>query len=153
MDFAEMSFAGILSMLVLGGGISSGQQENEQQAKISTYVVPSIVGQWQLKLDKKDPNQPNCQERYNFGKNQQFIASSGKEFGFGKYLLSFDSDELPALAMQTEYDNNAKDCSGQQIDQTGDMTAFYVKLDKNIMYWCTDSVGNHCPVTLYRILP
>lgn len=152
MDFAEMTFAGILSMLALGGGVA-GEQTNVQQAKISTYVVPSIVGQWQLKLDKKDPNQPNCQERYNFARNQQFTASSGKEFGFGKYLLSFDSDELPALAMQTEYDNNQTDCSGRQINQTGEMTAVYVKLDKNTMYWCTDNVGKHCPLTLYRVLP
>lgn len=153
MDFAELSFAGILSMLALGGGVSSEQKQHIQQAKISTYVVPSIVGQWQLQLDNKDPNQPNCQERYNFGKNQQFTASSGQEFGFGKYLLSFDSDELPALAMRTEYDNNATDCSGKKIDQTGDMMAVYVKLDKNTMYWCRDNMGNDCPMTLYRVLP
>ncbi|WP_394260943.1 hypothetical protein [Moraxella boevrei] len=153
MDFMNVSFASILSMLAMGGAVEQ-PTEKPQVAKISTHVLPSIAGQWQLQISQKDPTQPHCQERYNFGRDQIFQGQSGKEMSYGKYLFSDTGNGLPAIAIQTEYDNNAKDCSGNQVDQTGDILVAYVKtVDNNTMQWCSDSDGKNCGMTLQRILP
>ncbi|ELA08823.1 hypothetical protein MOMA_00385 [Moraxella macacae 0408225] len=159
MDFMNVSFASILSMLAMGGGVEQ-PSEKPQVAKVSTYVLPSIAGQWQLQLNQKqlnqkDPALSNCQERYNFGRNDIFLGQSGKEMSYGKYLFSdIDKDKkLYVIAIQTKYDNNAKDCSGDQIDQTGDIFLMHVKVDNNTMQWCNDSEGKQCNMTLKRILP
>ena len=104
-------------------------------------------------VDKTDAAQPSCQERYNFGRDQQFIGSSGQEFTYGKYLYADTGDGLPALAIQTQYDNNATDCSGNRVDQTGDILVAYVKQQGEQMQWCKDSKGTRCDMTLQRVLP
>lgn len=153
MDFMNMSFAGLLSMLALGSATGNTAQPKQQEAQVTTYTLPSIAGQWQLALEKKDPNQPNCQERYHFGREQVFRGQSGKEFTYGKYLFSDTGNGLPALAIQTEYDNNEADCSGNQIDQRGDILLAYVKKEGNTMYWCSDAEGKKCEMKLNRVLP
>lgn len=152
MDMISVSFASILSMLALSGMVSNDKAET-QIAKISTHSLPIIYGQWQLKLNKTDPSQASCQERYNFGRNQQFIGQSGGEMTYGKYLFSNTSNGLPAIAIQTVYDNNLVDCSGNQIDQAGDMLVAYVKYEGNVMHWCRDDAGKQCSMTLFRVLP
>ena len=150
MDLINISFASILGMLAMGGRLDTSQTQT-QVAKVNTYSLPTIAGQWQLQLDKK--TNVSCQERYNFGRDQQFIGSSGPEFTFGKYLFSPTSDGLPALAIQTEYDNNAMDCSGNQVDQTGEILVTYVKQTGDTMQWCSDSAGKKCEMNLRRVLP
>lgn len=152
MEFLNVTFASILSMMAMGD-LTGEARGAPQVARVSTYVLPPIVGQWQLALDKQDPKQSGCQERYNFSREQLFTGSSGKEFTFGKYLYSGDSDGLPALAVQTTYDNNAPDCSGRQIDQAGDILLAYVKQQGDTMQWCQDSSGKQCTMTLHRVLP
>lgn len=152
MDVFNITFASILSMMAMNGMTGEGASAS-QVAQVSTYLMPAIAGQWQLNLAKTDPNQLGCQERYNFGRDQQFMGSSGREFTFGKYLYSNATDGLPALAIQTTYDNNAKDCSGKQVDQTGDILVAYVKQDGDTMQWCNDSEGKTCDMTLHRVLP
>lgn len=151
MDFLTVTFATILSMVAMGGNIT--EKPNEQIANVSTYILPTIVGQWQLDLSNVKNAQANCQERYNFARDQKFLGVSGQERTYGEYLFSAVSDGLPALAIQTQYDNNQVDCSGQQIDQTGDILVAYVKQHGNIMQWCSDSEGKKCEMTLRRILP
>ena len=153
MDLMIISLVGVLSMLAMGGSLSDESTAQTQVAQISTHILPNIAGQWQLKMDKTDPKQPSCEERYNFGRDQQFIGSSGQEFTFGKYLYASTGDGLPALAIQTQYDNNATDCSGSRVDQTGDILVAYVKLQDNQMQWCKDSQGKKCDMTLQRVLP
>lgn len=150
MDLMSVSFASILTTLVMGGNLGENPQ-TPQEARVSTYTLPNIAGQWQLVLDK--PVNPNCQERYNFARDAKFLGSSGAEFTVGRYLYSQVSDGLPALAVQTQYDNNAVDCSGQQVDQTGDMLLTFVKQEGNVMQWCRDADGKQCPMTLKRVLP
>lgn len=149
MDLMSISFASILTTLAMGGSLI--QDPTESQAKVSTYSLPNIAGQWQLVLDK--PVSASCQERYNFGRDAQFLGSSGAEFTTGKYLYSQVSDGLPALAVQTQYDNNAVDCSGNQVDQMGNILLTYVKQQDNVMQWCNDADGKDCPMTLKRVLP
>lgn len=152
MDVMSVSFASILSMLALSGVVGD-EKVDTQIAKISTHSLPIVYGQWQLQLDKLDPNQPNCQERYNFGRNQQFVGQSGGEMTYGKYLFSDTGNGLPAIAIQTKYDNNLVDCSGNQIDQAGDIMVAYVKYEGNVMHWCSDDAGKQCNMTLFRVLP
>ncbi len=149
MDLMAVSFASILSTLAMGGSLTN--QPKTQVAQVSTYALPSIAGQWQLQL--KDAKIAGCQERYNFGRDLQFLGSSGAEFTIGKYLFSQMSDGLPVLAVQTQFDNNAMDCSGNQVDQTGDILLTYIKQDNNTMQWCDDPDGKNCSMTLKRVLP
>ena len=153
MDLMNISLVGILSMLAMGGSLPDDTKTQQQVAQVSTYILPNIAGQWQLQLDKPDPMQASCQERYNFGRDQQFIGSSGQEFTYGKYLYSATGDGLPALAIQTQYDNNETDCSGNRVDQTGDILVAYVKQQGEQMQWCKDSEGKQCDMTLSRVLP
>ena len=69
------------------------------------------------------------------------------------HLYADTGDGLPALAIQTQYDNNATDCSGNRVDQTGDILVAYVKQQGEQMQWCKDSKGTQCAMTLYRVLP
>lgn len=149
MDFMSVSFASILGMIAMGGSLEQAKPQ-AQEAKVSTYELPAITGQWLLALDKA---KPGCQERYNFGRNQQFFGASGAEFTYGKYLFSPTSDGLPALAIQTQYDNNAIDCSGNQVDQAGEIMVTYIKQTGDTIQWCADSAGKKCEMTLRRVLP
>lgn len=150
MDFMTVSFASILTTLALGGSLVDVPAQ-PQVAKVATYTLPNIAGQWQLQLT--DAKTAGCQERYSFGRDMQFLGSSGAEFTVGKYLYSQSSDGLPALAIQTQYDNNAVDCSGNQVDQAGDILLTYVKTNDTVMHWCNDAEGKECPMTLKRMLP
>ena len=80
MDFMNISLIGILTSLAMGGTLPDDSKTQQQVAQVSTHILPNIAGQWQLRLDKTDAAQPSCQERYNFGRDQQFIGSSGQEF-------------------------------------------------------------------------
>ncbi len=153
MDLTSVTFASILTLAVQGGISPPVEKKAVQEAEISTYILPNIAGLWQLELTDIDPNQPACRERYHFGKGGEFIGISGKEFTYGKYLYSHNSDSLPAIAIQTTYDNNVTDCSGNKIDQTGDIMATYVKLQGNQMQWCKDNQGKKCNMKFYRVLP
>lgn len=150
MDLMTVSFASILTTLAMGGSVDE-KRAKPQEATVSTYTLPTIAGQWQLELDK--PINVGCQERYNFRRDSQFLGSSGSEFTVGKYLYSQVSEGLPALAVQTLYDNNATDCLGNQVDQTGDILLTFVKQQGDTMQWCSDDKGQKCPMTLKRVLP
>lgn len=156
MDFFSVTFASILSLAVQGGiDVPKPNNHKAQEANISTYVLPNIAGLWQLQLNEneRDPNQPSCQEHYRFDRGNKMLTTSGKEFTYAKYLYDLNSEGLPALAIKTIYDNNAVDCSGNQINQTGDIMIAYVKQKGNLMQWCSDDKGKKCFMTLNRVLP
>ncbi len=94
-----------------------------------------------------------CRELYNFATDNEMRAVSGKETTFGRYIVTHREEGLPIIAMKTTYDNNEPDCSGNQIDQTGDALVAFLKHDGNNMQWCADSEGVECFMDFYKVLP
>ena len=80
-------------------------------------------------------------------------AVSGKEWTYGRYMVTHREEGLPIIAIQTIYDNNEVDCSGNQIDQTDEALIAFLKHDGNQMQWCADSEGLECSMSLNRVLP
>lgn len=160
MELLNVTFASILAIVANNADLATDNPDQatkpkyEQVAKVSTYILPNISGAWRLDLPETDPKQPACQEIYKFDRDDQMTGTSGQEFSYGKYAYA-PTDGLPALAIRTIYDNNAPDCSGKQIDQSGETLMAFVKLskDERQMQWCGDPEGKKCDMTLHRILP
>ncbi|MEG9302930.1 hypothetical protein [Psychrobacter celer] len=94
-----------------------------------------------------------CRELYNFGADNEMWAVSGKEWTYGRYLVTHREEGLPIIALKTLYDNNEVDCSGNQIDQTDEALIAFLYHDGNQMQWCADPEGNECFMNFHRILP
>lgn len=94
-----------------------------------------------------------CQERYNFGADNEMWASSGKEWTYGRYLITHREEGLPVIAIKTVYDNNEIDCSGNQIDQSDEALIAFLNHDGNQMQWCADPEGTECFMNFNRVLP
>ncbi|MDN5732823.1 MAG: hypothetical protein L0H09_00955 [Psychrobacter sp.] len=94
-----------------------------------------------------------CRELYNFGADNEMWAVSGKEWTYGRYLVTHREEGLPIIALRTVYDNNEVDCSGNQIDQTDEALIAFLYHDGNQMQWCADPEGNECFMNFHRILP
>ena len=99
--------------------------------------------------------QNQCKELYNFAADNEMWSVSGKEWTYGRYLVTHPDDGLPLIAIQTVYDNNEMDCSGNQIDQSGEAIIAYLKHNENDneMQWCADAEGTDCFMHFERILP
>jgi len=85
------------------------------------------------------------------------VIKSGEEWSYGIYEYQPSDDpkeQLSALVMQIKFDNNKVDCSGQQQDQTGDVSQYFVqwKNDHTINF-CSTAKGEQCFATLRRMLP
>lgn len=78
MDFMNMSFAGLLSMLALGSAIGNTAQPKQQEAQVTTYTLPSIAGQWQLALEKKTPISPIVKSVIILGESKFFVDKVAK---------------------------------------------------------------------------
>lgn len=99
-----------------------------------------------------------CHEYYHFGNNGKLTTYSGQEKTSGKYaVVQKDKDSLPLLLLFTDYDNNAPDCDGRQVNQSKESSAFFVQLDSRQdprqMQWCEDKDGQRCFLELKRVLP
>lgn len=94
-----------------------------------------------------------CRELYNFGADNEMWAVSGKEWTYGRYLVTHREEGLPIIAIKTIYDNNEMDCSGNQVDQTGEALIAFLKHDTNKMQWCADPDGQECFMDFHRVLP
>ncbi|MBF2718699.1 hypothetical protein IP510_02225 [Psychrobacter sp. NG254] len=94
-----------------------------------------------------------CRELYNFGADNEMRASSGKEWTYGRYLVTHREEGLPIIAIKTVYDNNEIDCSGNQVDQTDEALIAFLYHDGNQMQWCADPDGNECFMNFNRVLP
>lgn len=149
------------------------------QSVISTHISPAIAGQWEIELpddlqstatssesikdsaDKSltlttittDSPVKSCREMYNFGEDNKMWAVSGDEWTYGKYLVTHPEQGLPIIAIKTIYDNNEKDCSGNQVDQSGEALVAYLNHHENQMQWCADPEGVECFMTFQRVLP
>lgn len=102
---------------------------------------------------KKSTKNNQCRELYNFGADNEMSAVSGKERTYGRYLVTHRDEGLPIIAMQTVYDNNEIDCSGNKVDQTGEALIAFLKHDNNQMQWCADAEGTECFMEFYKVLP
>ncbi|MDN3452433.1 MULTISPECIES: hypothetical protein [unclassified Psychrobacter] len=94
-----------------------------------------------------------CRELYNFGADNEMWAVSGKEWTYGRYLVTHREEGLPVIAIKTVYDNNEVDCSGNQVDQTDEALIAFINHDGNQMQWCADPDGNECFMNFNRVLP
>ena len=94
-----------------------------------------------------------CRELYNFGADNEMWAVSGKEWTYGRYLVTHREEGLPVIAIKTVYDNNEVDCSGNQVDQSDEALIAFLYHDDNQMQWCADPEGTKCFMRFNRVLP
>ena len=104
-----------------------------------------------LNASAKKPNQ--CRELYNFGADNEMWAVSGKERTYSRYLVTHREEGLPVIAIRTVSDNNEIDCSGNQVDQTGEALIAFLNHDGNQMQWCADPEGKECFMNFHKVLP
>ena len=78
---------------------------------------------------------------------------SGDEWTYGQYLVSHHEGGLPVIAISTIHDNNEVDCSGNQVDQTGESLIAFLDHNGSQMQWCADPEGQECFMKFHRVLP
>lgn len=163
---ASFTLASILSSLPAAG-------EQVGQSVITTHISPAIAGQWELDLadlntknatviESPTVKQPiavdniqstQCRELYNFAADNEMWTVSGKEWTYGRYLVTHRDEGLPVIAIKTVYDNNEADCSGNKVDQTDESLIAFLKHKDNEMQWCADAEGKDCFMTFHRVRP
>ena len=120
---------------------------------IRIVTRPEIVGLWGMQV----ANNKKCIEYYNFKSNNNVIIKSGQEWSSGIYDYQPPQEErtlLPALVLQVKYDNNEKDCSGLQEDQTGEISQYFVQWkNPSTINFCSNEKAEQCFATLRRVLP
>lgn len=115
---------------------------------------PLIAGLWGMRI----PN-VSCIEYYNFKEDGQFIVKSSGEWSLGKYVYQLPdmeamSKSLPQLSMGILYDSNAVDCSGNQVNQTGEVQQEFVKwISPTHIQFCPNPDGKQCLLNLHKVLP
>lgn len=140
------------------------QQKKIDEPKVTTGKEGGILEQSEKRVLNIKPNTNNqlmasakksnqCRELYNFAADNEMWAVSGKEWTYGRYLITHREEGLPIIALKTVYDNNEVDCSGNQIDQTDEALIAFLNHDGNQMQWCADPDGNECFMNFHRVLP
>ncbi len=129
------------------GKIEEGAIEQSEQRITNLTPTTNIDS----KTSSTKPAQ--CRELYNFGADNEMWAVSGKEWTYGRYLVTHLEEGLPIIAIKTIYDNNEPDCSGNQIDQSDEALIAFLNHDGNQMQWCADPNGTQCFMNFNRVLP
>jgi hypothetical protein len=131
-------------------------EEQSQASAVNSFRVitrPEIVGLWGMEI----PNNRKCIEYYNFKSNNDVVIKSGSEWSSGMYDYQPAQDldnQIPALILQVKYDNNEVDCSGNQSDQTGEISQYFVQWkNASTINFCANEKGEQCFATLRRVLP
>lgn len=176
LTFASTSFRFALIAMITSGSLAlniSAHADDELQASSSTTDLtslpfaktppknevevvnrPLIAGLWGMTI----PN-ASCIEYYNFKENGEFIVKSAGEWSWGKYLYQLPEMEAmattaPQLTLGILYDSNDMDCSGNQINQTGEVQQEYVKwISPSHIKFCATADGQQCPLELHKVLP
>lgn len=153
-----------LSLILLMSSPWLMATENKKPAEVSakaaeipnTFTVktrPEIVGLWGMEI----PNNKKCIEYYNFKGNNNVVIKSGDEWTSGLYdyqPAQDPSQQIPALILQVKYDNNEKDCSGNQVDQSGEISQYFVKWQNSYtINFCANEKAEQCFAVLRRVLP
>lgn len=123
------------------------------ESSIQAVSRPEILGLWGMEV----PKNPQCVEYYNFRNDDEVIINSAKEWTIGQYSYQLPEQRdgtLPAMLLKIKYDNNEADCWQQRVDQTGEISQFFVKWDNpNRIEFCAEENGEQCYATLHRQLP
>lgn len=128
---------------------SAGEGLLTQNEKRIINIQPST----NKKLMASAAKSNQCRELYNFAADNEMWSVSGKEWTYGRYLVTHREEGLPIIAIKTVYDNNEVDCSGNQVDQTDEALIAFLNHDGNEMQWCADPDGKECFMNFKRILP
>lgn len=132
------------------------------EPKVSADAEGGVLTQNEKRIVKVQPTSSKnlltakstqCREIYNFAADNEMWAVSGKEWTYGRYLVTHRDEGLPIIALKTVYDNNEVDCSGNQVDQTGEALIAFLNHESNKMQWCADPEGTECFMNFTRILP
>ena len=132
------------------------------EPKVGTGAEGGVLTQNEKRIVKVQPTSSKnlltakstqCREIYNFAADNEMWAVSGKEWTYGRYLVTHRDEGLPIIALKTVYDNNEVDCSGNQVDQTGEALIAFLNHEGNKMQWCADPEGTECFMNFTRILP
>ncbi len=133
-------------------GDVEGAVPRSSSSRISVVNRPLIAGLWGMEIPGT-----SCIEYYNFMENGEVAIKSGAEWTYGEYKYqlpdTLDSGS-PILAMQIKYDNLQTDCSGNAVDQSGELQQHYVKwLAKTNIQFCGTDDGKQCYINLKKVLP
>jgi hypothetical protein len=129
-------------------------EKTSVKSEIEVVNRPLIAGLWGMII----PN-VKCVEYYNFKENGEFLVKSAGEWSTGKYVYQLPNMEdmatsLPQLTMGIQYDSNDADCSGNKINQTGEVQQEYVKwISPSRIKFCATTDGQQCPLELNKVLP
>jgi len=143
---------------------NSAQQPSSIEPKVMTGMDGGVLTQSEERVLNIQPatsknllasvgKSNQCRELYNFSADNEMWSVSGKEWTYGRYLVTHREEGLPVIAIKTVYDNNEVDCSGNQIDQTDEALIAFINHNGNQMQWCADPDGNECFMNFNRVLP
>ncbi len=143
---------------------SKQQKEKSVEPKVNADTKDGLLSQNEKRIVNIKPSSSQklmasaakfnqCRELYNFAADNEMWAVSGKEWTYGRYLVTHREEGLPIIALKTVYDNNEVDCSGNQIDQTDEALIAFLNHDGNQMQWCADPDGTECFMNFTRVLP
>lgn len=146
------------------GALANTQNGKSDEPKITAGTDGGILTQSEERVLNIQPNSASnlidaaaranqCRELYNFGADNEMWAVSGKEWTYGRYLVTHREEGLPVIAIRTVYDNNEVDCSGNKVDQTDEALIAFLNHDGNQMQWCADPDGKECFMNFNRVLP
>ncbi|GAA5557516.1 hypothetical protein Asch01_02256 [Acinetobacter schindleri] len=146
-----------LTTWAMAADINKNTQTAAQASAVAnTFRIvtrPEIMGLWGMEI----PTNRKCVEYYNFKSDNNVIIKSGDEWSSGIYDYQLPQDttaQVPALILQVKYDNNQKDCSGNQEDQSGEVSQYFVKWQNpHTINLCATEKAEQCFATLRRILP
>lgn len=146
-----------LTTWAMAADINKNTQTAAQASAVAnTFRIvtrPAIMGLWGMEI----PTNRKCVEYYNFKSDNNVIIKSGDEWSSGIYDYQLPQDttaQVPALILQVKYDNNQKDCSGNQEDQSGEVSQYFVKWQNPYtINFCATEKAEQCFATLRRILP
>lgn len=146
-----------LTTWAMAADINKNTQTAAQASAVAnTFRIvtrPEIMGLWGMEI----PTNRKCVEYYNFKSDNNVIIKSGDEWSSGIYDYQLPQDttaQVPALILQVKYDNNQKDCSGNQEDQSGEVSQYFVKWQNPYtINFCATEKAEQCFATLRRILP
>ena len=146
-----------LTTWAMAADINKNTQTAAQASAVAnTFRIvtrPEIMDLWGMEI----PTNRKCVEYYNFKSDNNVIIKSGDEWSSGIYDYQLPQDttvQVPALILQVKYDNNQKDCSGNQEDQSGEVSQYFVKWQNpHTINFCATEKAEQCFATLRRILP
>ncbi|AOA58462.1 hypothetical protein [Acinetobacter larvae] len=152
----------LISTVLSLAAVGTHAAETPQPVAVATNATPitietrpEILGLWGMTIQDKNKK---CTEYYNFRANNEVVIHSAKEWSTGiyQYIPSPDNtlSKAPVLLMEIQYDNNLKDCSGMQEDQTGEVSQYYIRWDdaKTIQF-CNNEKADKCFAILRRVSP